>query len=97
MFVMGGAIGIGFFAFSWAKRRKKTLLGGEMNLPMATKIDRRLLIGSAMFGIGWGVAGFCPGPAIVGLGMGIPKAAIFVVAMLAGMGIYESFERRRGG
>jgi uncharacterized membrane protein YedE/YeeE len=97
MLVMGGAIGVGFFAFLWAKSRKTTLLGGDMKLPAATHIDRRLIIGSAMFGIGWGIAGFCPGPALVGLGMGLPKAGIFVAAMLAGMALFELIERRRGG
>jgi uncharacterized membrane protein YedE/YeeE len=97
IFVMAGAIGVGFFAFLWAKSRKTTLLGGEMKLPTATRIDRRLIIGAVMFGIGWGLAGFCPGPALVGLGMGVPKAVLFVLAMLAGMGLYELFERRRGG
>ncbi|MYM73010.1 YeeE/YedE family protein [Duganella sp. FT109W] len=97
IFVMAGAIGIGFFAFLWAKSRKTTLLGGEMKLPSATKIDRRLIIGAVMFGIGWGIAGFCPGPALVGLGMGLPKALIFVAAMLAGMALYELLDRPRGG
>jgi uncharacterized membrane protein YedE/YeeE len=95
--VMAGAIGVGFFAFLWAKSRKTTLLGGEMKLPSATKIDRRLIIGAVMFGIGWGIAGFCPGPALVGLGMGLPKALIFVAAMLAGMALYELLDRPRGG
>lgn len=95
--VMAGAIGVGFFAFLWAKSRKTTLLGGEMKLPSATKIDRRLIIGAVMFGIGWGIAGFCPGPALVGLGMGLPNALIFVAAMLAGMALYELLDRPRGG
>jgi uncharacterized membrane protein YedE/YeeE len=68
-----------------------------MKLPSATKIDRRLIIGAVMFGIGWGIAGFCPGPALVGLGMGLPKALIFVAAMLAGMALYELLDRPRGG
>ncbi|MTV36902.1 DUF6691 family protein [Duganella radicis] len=93
MLVMCGAIGVGFFAFFWAKKQQTTLLGFEMKLPSATKIDRRLIGGSIMFGVGWGIAGFCPGPALVGLGMGLPKALIFVAAMLAGMGIYELIER----
>jgi uncharacterized membrane protein YedE/YeeE len=97
IFVMGGAIFVGFFAFLWAKRRKTTLLGGEMKLPTATQIDRRLVLGAVLFGVGWGLAGFCPGPALVGLGMGLPKAMLFVVAMLAGMGLFELIERRRGG
>jgi uncharacterized membrane protein YedE/YeeE len=97
IFVMAGAIGVGFFAFLWAKSRKTTLLGGEMKLPSATKIDRRLIIGAVIFGTGWGIAGFCPGPALVGLGMGLPKALIFVAAMLAGMALYELLDRPRGG
>jgi uncharacterized membrane protein YedE/YeeE len=95
--VMCGAIAVGFFAFLWVKSRKTTLLGTEMKLPTASQIDRRLIIGSAMFGIGWGIAGFCPGPALVGLGMGLPKALIFVAAMLAGMALFELLERHRGG
>lgn len=97
IFVMAGAIAVGFFAFLWAKSRKTTLLGGEMKLPAATRIDRRLIIGAVMFGAGWGLAGFCPGPALVGLGMGLPKAMLFVAAMLAGMALYELFNRPRGG
>jgi len=88
---------VGFFAFLWAKSRNTTLLGAEMKLPSATRIDRRLIIGAVMFGIAWGIAGFCPGPALVGLGMGLPKALIFVVAMLAGMALYELIDRPRGG
>lgn len=97
IFVMCGAIAVGFFAFLYAGHRKTTLLGTELKLPTATKIDRRLVIGSILFGAGWGIAGFCPGPALVGLGMGLPKAILFVLAMLAGMGIFELIERRRGG
>jgi uncharacterized membrane protein YedE/YeeE len=96
-FVMAGAILIGFFAFLYAGRRKTTLLGKELKLPKATKIDLRLIAGSLLFGAGWGLAGFCPGPALVGLGLGLPKAILFVLAMLAGMGLFELIERRRGG
>lgn len=97
IFVMAGAVLIGFFAFLYAGKRKTTLLGKELKLPAATKIDRRLVLGSVLFGAGWGLAGFCPGPAIVALGMGLPKALCFVLAMLAGMGLFELIERRRGG
>ena len=96
-FVMAGAILIGFFAFRYAGRRKTTLLGKELKLPVAAQIDRRLIVGSLLFGAGWGLAGFCPGPALVGLGMGLPKAMLFVLAMLAGMVLFEVIERRRGG
>jgi len=94
--VMAGAIAVGLVAFAWAARRPVTLLGDAMALPAVRRIDRRLVGGSLLFGVGWGLAGFCPGPALVALGMGLPKAAVFVVAMLAGMGVFELLERRRG-
>ena len=87
--VMGGAIMVGFFAFQIAGKRTRTLIGGTLRLPRATAIDRRLVLGSLAFGAGWGLVGFCPGPAIVSLGAGHPKAVAFVGAMLAGMLIYE--------
>jgi uncharacterized membrane protein YedE/YeeE len=96
-FVMAGAILVAFFAFLYAGRHKTTLLGKEMKLPAVSKIDRRLVLGSILFGAGWGLAGFCPGPALVGLGMGAPKALLFVLAMLAGMVLFELLDRRRGG
>ena len=92
-FVMAGAIAVGSIAFTLAGRRERSLLGETMRLPTATRIDRRLVLGSAAFGIGWGLAGFCPGPAIVALGMGHPKAVVFTAAMVAGMGLFETFER----
>jgi len=94
-FVMAGAIAVGFFAFLLAKKRRLSLLGAEMKLPAAGRIDRRLVAGSLLFGVGWGLAGFCPGPGLVTLGMGEPKAAVFVLAMLAGMATFELLERRR--
>ena len=97
-FVMGGAVGVGLVAFFVARRRRVSLLGAPMQLPAARGIDRRLVGGSLLFGIGWGVAGFCPGPALVALGMGSVKALLFVAAMLVGMGLFELFEwhARRG-
>lgn len=94
-FVMGGAVAVGSIAFLWAGRRSVSLIGLEMKLPTANDIDRRLVAGSAIFGIGWGIAGFCPGPALVALGMGEAKALAFVVAMLLGMVLFEWIERRR--
>ena len=94
-FVMGGAIAVGVVAFAVAGRRTASLLGVEMRLPSARHVDRRLVAGSVLFGIGWGVAGFCPGPGLVSLGMGEVKALVFVAAMLAGMGMFELLERRR--
>jgi uncharacterized protein len=94
-FVMMGAIGIALPAFALARRRPRSLLGREIKLPEARGIDRRLVGGSLLFGIGWGLAGFCPGPALVALGMGEGQALIFVAAMVAGMGLFELLERYR--
>jgi uncharacterized membrane protein YedE/YeeE len=90
--VMGGAVAVSAVAFLIARRRSVSLLGAAMKLPTARQIDRRLVIGSVLFGIGWGIAGFCPGPALVALGMGQAKAVVFVVAMIAGMGLFELLE-----
>ena len=95
--VMGGAIVVGVFAFALAKKRTTTFLGGALQLPTSNDIDKRLLAGSLIFGAGWGLAGFCPGPAIVSLGSGQPKAAVFVLAMLVGMALFEWSERRMQG
>ena len=93
--VMAGAIGVGFFAFLVAKKRTRSFIGAEMKLPTASAIDGRLLAGSALFGAGWGVAGFCPGPGLVALGMGEPKALVFVAAMLVGMVIFSWREKHQ--
>ena len=93
--VMGGAIVVGVFGFTLAGRRRTSVLGEPMQMPTARQIDRRLVLGSLAFGIGWGIAGFCPGPAVVSLGTGEPKAVVFVLAMLVGMGIFEWLERRK--
>jgi uncharacterized protein len=86
---------VGLFAFLIAKRRTLSLIGAEMKLPTATHIDKRLLTGGALFGVGWGIAGFCPGPGLVALGMGEPKALVFVVAMLMGMIVFQLLEKRQ--
>jgi uncharacterized protein len=87
-FVMVGAIVVATFAFVWVKRRERSLLGERISLPQATKIDRALLLGAALFGAGWGLAGICPGPAFVLLGTGAAKGFIFFAAMLAGFSVY---------
>jgi len=92
-FVMGGAIAVGFFAFALAKQRTRSFLGGGMYLPKATEIDRRLMLGSLTFGVGWGLAGFCPGPGLVSMASGETKGLVFVLAMLMGMAVFESLER----
>jgi hypothetical protein len=91
--VMAGAIMVGFFAFALARRRGQTFLGGALHLPQRRDIDIRLVGGSLLFGIGWGLAGFCPGPALVSFASGQPKAASFVAAMLGGMLLYHAAER----
>ena len=94
--VMVGASGAAWLPFAWARRRERSLLGAPLQLPTAQQPDRRLLLGSLVFGAGWGLAGFCPGPALVALGMGRPQAYVFVLAMLVGMGLFELLERRQG-
>ena len=91
--VMGGAVAVGLAAYALAKRRQTTWLGLPMQIPGATHIDRRLVIGSLLFGVGWGLAGICPGPALVLVGAGVAKGIIFAAAMLAGMGLFEVLER----
>jgi len=93
--VMAGAVAVSFFAFAVARRRTTAFLGGAIQLPADAPIDRRLLVGSLVFGVGWGLAGFCPGPAIVAVGAGAVPAMVFAVAMLAGMAIFEFTSGRR--
>lgn len=92
--VMGGAIGVGSIAFRAARRRSQALLGGPMQLPTARQIDRRLVLGGLTFGVGWGLAGYCPGPVLASLATGGSKPLIFTLAMLVGMGIFEILDRR---
>ena len=91
--VMGGAIGVGLVAFRFARTCSQALLGGPMQLPSARQIDRRLVLGGLTFGVGWGLAGFCPGPALASLATGGSKPLIFTAAMLVGMVIFEVMER----
>lgn len=92
--VMGGAIAVGSAAFAFAKSHTTSFIGLPLQWPTATVIDRRLIGGSALFGVGWGLAGICPGPGLVLLGVGEMQALWFVVAMLAGMGLFELLEQR---
>jgi uncharacterized membrane protein YedE/YeeE len=92
--VMGGAIAVGSLGFALARQRTQSLLGLPMQLPTSRQLDRRLLGGSLLFGVGWGLAGICPGPALILIGYGAQEGFIFVVAMLTGMGVFEILERR---
>ncbi|WP_423935994.1 DUF6691 family protein [Comamonas sp. 23] len=92
--VMGGAIALGLPGFALARRRSRSLLGEPMQLPARQAVDAPLLIGSALFGIGWGLAGYCPGPALLGTAAGMGSAAIFSAAMLVGMLLFGLWSKR---
>lgn len=93
--VMGAALAVSAPAFYLAQRRGRAALGA-LSLPTRRDLDARLLGGAALFGVGWGLVGFCPGPAIAALGFGAGKALIFVAAMIAGMALYEFIAAPRG-
>ena len=93
--VMGGAIAVGVFAFAAAKRRSTAWSGERIEIPSNTVIDARLIAGGVLFGTGWGLGGFCPGPALVAMSAGVGSAAVFVVAMLAGMVLHDRVLMRR--
>ena len=84
-FVMAGAVAVTFAGFRWILRRPRPFLGEKFHLPAKQDLDVRIVFGPAIFGVGWGLAGFCPGPALTALGFGTSAAVIFVVAMIAGM------------
>ena len=91
--VMVGAIGVNAVAWQWARRRGRPVLAPTFQLPNRTDVDRRLLGGAALFGIGWGLGGYCPGPSLVSLATGTLPVAVFVATMLAGMWIYRIVDR----
>lgn len=92
-FVMIGAIAVAYFAFRTAARQSKTILGEQIALPAKKDIDTRLIVGSITFGIGWGLAGYCPGPAIASIATNASEPILFSAAMLAGMAIYEVLQK----
>ena len=91
--VMAGAVGVGLLGFPFVARRARSALGLPMRMAPPRPLDQRLLVGAAIFGVGWGLAGFCPGPALVALATGSPKAILFVVSMLVGMAAFEALSR----
>lgn len=93
MFVMGGGVGVALVGFRVAQKRNTTLSGAVLHWPELAHIDRALVIGSLLFGMGWGLAGFCPGPALVSMAAGQDKALVFVLAMLAGMALHAMWQR----
>ena len=94
--VMVGAIAVAIGPFTWVKRRKSAVCGEPVQLPTTTKVDKRLIIGAALFGIGWGIAGFCPGGALPALGVFHPEVWIFVAAMVAGMMVTRALVGGKG-
>jgi len=92
-FVMAGAILVAALGYRFAGARGRSLFGGQLHLPGAVGIDRRLLLGSLTFGAGWGLVGYCPGPAIAALSVGGRPTLMFVGAMIAGMTVFEVAER----
>lgn len=93
--VMAGAIAVAIVPMQWARRQQRSLLGAPMQLPLRRRPDRRLVGGSLLFGIGWGIAGICPAPALSLLLAGYWQVFLFVLAMLAGMGLFSALESRR--
>lgn len=94
-FVMAGGIAVGLVAFTVARQRTRSLLGLPLQLPTARMVDAPLVLGSLTFGVGWGLAGICPGPGLVLLGAGTPQGVVFVAAMLTGMVLHELWQRRQ--
>jgi uncharacterized membrane protein YedE/YeeE len=85
IFVMAGGIPVAALGYVFGRRDKPAI---------PTAIDRRLLLGAALFGVGWGLVGYCPGPALASLGFGNPSTVLFVAAMLTGMAAFEVWNRR---
>ncbi|MBU8540684.1 YeeE/YedE family protein [Falsiroseomonas tokyonensis] len=96
-FVLAGAVAVTFLGYRLVLRRPRPLLAERFHLPTATAIDRRVVLGPAIFGIGWGLAGFCPGPALTALGTGGWPAILFTLAMLAGMAVARRLSRPSAG
>ncbi len=96
-FVLAGAVLAAIPGVILARRLRRPAFDAAFALPTARRIDRRLIAGSALFGIGWGLAGFCPGPAVASLSLGIPTVYLFVAAMAVGMLAHDHWVIRRGG
>ncbi len=85
--VMGGALAVSLPGYAWVRRRQRTFCDVPLPAAPSTRLDGRLLAGSALFGVGWGLAGYCPGPALANLAHGGLEAVVFVLALLAGSGL----------
>jgi uncharacterized protein len=94
LFVLGGAVGVTIIAFRFVLRMPHPIWGESFQLPKRKDIDRKLIIGAAIFGVGWGIAGYCPGPGITALVLGLWNPILFVVAMIAGSLTYQWYTER---
>ena len=90
-FVMGGAVILNLFTFHIIKKRKKPVFTKGFEWPNAKEIDSKLIIGSSLFGVGWGISGICPGPGIVNLTLLNTNAVVFIISMISGMILYKYF------
>ncbi|EJC75130.1 putative transporter component [Rhizobium leguminosarum bv. trifolii WSM2012] len=88
-FVLGGAVAVAAIGVQVMKRMRHPVFDDSFHVPAGRRIDAPLVIGSVLFGLGWGIGGFCPGPAVASLSTGLPQTILFVVAMLAGMTLYD--------
>lgn len=95
-FVLAAALVPSSLAYAIVRRMRRPLLADEFCIPQSRAVDARLLIGAALFGIGWGLVGLCPGPAIAGLALGHWQNWLFVAAMIAGLALQRVYERRGG-
>lgn len=93
--VMGGALCVTFPAFAWARRGIRPWLADTFTLPTRSDLDARLMGGAAVFGVGWGMSGFCPGPALASLGLGVPATYPFVAAMVVGVLFVRGLDQLR--
>ncbi len=96
-FVLGGAVGVSALGYAAKARMARPAFAPRFDVPTNPRLDARLLAGAALFGVGWGLAGLCPGPALAGLSLGLPQIALFVVAMLVGMAVHALANGRRRG
>lgn len=95
LLVLGGAVGVTMVAFRFVLKRRQPMFENEFDLPKKTKVDRGLLAGSAVFGVGWGIGGYCPGPGLAALSGASAEALIFVAGMVLGSFLYQRLARRR--
>lgn len=95
VFVLGGAVAVSALGYAVSRRLAKPVFARRFEIPTAQTLDATLLLGAGIFGVGWGLVGFCPGPALASLSLGLPKSYVFVLAMLAGMILHGAYARMR--